>query len=520
MSKIEVRHSSIVVNDYNIGDAPKLEKFFTVWDKLTHTAYPKAIKYDEERKMLYLPRGMDIPYLENKIGSSATLVTKHDKIARIEPIMLKYLPRDDTQKTAIKFFLGEDEYRYTKAKSQLAVNLNPGEGKTYLSIAAAAYFQIRTAMITSSLGWIDQWKDRILEYTDTKPNEIYIIAGVGTIARILNGMTDVDKIKFVLISHATLKSYGDKYGWNKVGELFNILGIGLKIYDEAHLDFDNICAIDFATNTFKTVYLTATPARSNEGENIIYQMAFRSVPALDLFDDEVDPRTDYIALHYNSHPSAQEIQHCRNAYGFDMLKYVNYVSRRPNFYKLIYVLAEIIKKKGKTLIYIGKNSVIEDVYRWMEYNIPELRGQIGIYNSTVPKDIKQAQLSKHVILSTVKSCGAAIDIPDLKLTVVLAEPFKSEVIARQSLGRTRDRDTMYIDVVDGGFSALKGYYKHKQGIFGRYAKTYTDIKLSDYELDQKVYAINEARNEYYRSTAANIQSQTKLEHVVDRVKIS
>ena len=38
MSKIEVRHSSIVVNDYNIGDAPKLEKFFTVWDKLTHTA--------------------------------------------------------------------------------------------------------------------------------------------------------------------------------------------------------------------------------------------------------------------------------------------------------------------------------------------------------------------------------------------------------------------------------------------------------------------------------------------------
>ena len=53
-----------------------------------------------------------------------------------------------------------------------------------------------------------------------------------------------------------------------------------------------------------------------------------------------------------------------------------------------------------------------------------------------------AELDKRIILSTVKSCGAAVDIKGLKLTILLAEPFKSEVQTIQTFGRTRDKDTM------------------------------------------------------------------------------
>ena len=67
--KIEVKNTAIVINDYTLGDCyNKIERFFSVWDKLYHKAYPKGIKYDKQTKCLYLPRGIDIPMLENAFG--------------------------------------------------------------------------------------------------------------------------------------------------------------------------------------------------------------------------------------------------------------------------------------------------------------------------------------------------------------------------------------------------------------------------------------------------------------------
>jgi len=516
MNKIEVKHSSIVIHDYNMGDSTRIESFFSIFNKLTHKYDLKVLMYDAEKKDLYLPRGIDIFFVENAIGTKAHINVHCDPIGMVTPIRLTSLPRDLVQEEGVRFLLGQAEYSYTKSKSQLSVNLNPGEGKTYLSVAICAFLCMRTIMITATIGWIEQWKAKIMEYTDIKSSEIYIASGMGSIAKLLNGMVDINTIKFVLAPHRTIRNYGEKYGWDKVGELFALLKIGIKIYDEAHLEFDNIARIDLNTNTYKTIYLTATPAQSDEERNVIYQAYFKNIPALDLFDDERDPRTHYVAIHYNSHPTAADIQHCRNRFGFDMLRYVDYIITKPNFYKLIFVLSEIIKKKGKTLIYIGKNYAIEQIYHWMEYWIPEFRGNIGIYNSTVPKELKPLQLSKMVILSTTKSCGAAIDIKGLKLAIVLAEPFGSEVIARQTLGRTRDKDTMYIEIVDKGFSTLKGYYKHKQALFSKYAKSYTDITLTDEELLARCNDIAISRQNYYNALA---QHQDNLITVVERVSI-
>jgi len=518
MNKIEVRHSCIVINDYELGDAPRIEKFFSVYDKLRHTSFPKARYYDEVNKKLYIPRGIDIFFVEKQLGCKAKLITKCDPCRKIPQIMIKYPPRDEVQKEAIRFILGKDEYSYTVSKSQLSINLNPGGGKTYLGVITAAYCSVLTMMITSSLDWIEQWKKRILQYTDIKKDEIYVIAGVGTIARILNGMNDFTKYKFILASHDTIKSYGDKYGWNKVSELFKLLGIGIKIYDEAHLNFDNICMIDAFTNTMKTLYLTATPARSNEDENIIYQMSFKNVPAIDLFNADTDPRTQYISMNYNSHPTAFDISRCKNPYGFDRNNYTNYVVTKPEFYKLIYILMDIARKKnGKTLIYIGTNWAMNIVYNWMNYHFPEYQGQIGIYNSTVPKETKQEQLNKKIILSTTKSCGAAVDIAGLVLTIVLAEPFKSEVLARQTLGRTRDSDTFYIEAIDRGFLAIKNYYKAKQPIFNKYATECKDVFITDAQIDNTFQQILANRQREFEEYIYNLQQSTPMIKVAERI---
>lgn len=499
MNKIVVKHSCIEINDYTLGDSPKLEYMFTIYDPLYHTTYFKGIEYREEEKKLILPRGMDIFLLERIFMTQAYIDYKHDPYDHTEPIMISYLPRNEVQKTALRFILGEGEYKYTQTRSALSVNLNTGGGKTYVSIAAISFLCIKSIVITSSIKWLEQWKDRILEYTDILPNEIYMITGAPSIQSLLKGRKDVSKFKIFLASHSTIKSYGDKYGWDQVGELFKILRVGIKIYDEAHLNFDNIYRIDYNTNTFKTIYLTATPARSNREENDIFQIYHKNIPAIDLFDEENDPRTQYMAFRYNSHPEPMDITRCKNQYGFDRNKYVSYVVNQENFYNMLHVLIDIIKYRlGKVLIYIGINECIDIVYHWIIENYPELSNDIGIYNGKTDEKEKAKVLNKKIILSNTKTAGAAMDIKDLKMTIVLAEPFKSSVLARQTLGRTRDQNTYYIDIVDDGFYYTKRYYAQKKPVFEKYATKCIETTFTDIDLEQRVEKIMDFREKSVR----------------------
>jgi hypothetical protein len=157
------------------------------------------------------------------------------------------------------------------------------------------------------------------------------------------------------------------------------------------------------------------------------------------------------------------------------------------------------KKPGKHLIYIGTNEAILQVYKWMGENYPEFIGDIGIYTSLLDKDHKMAEKEKKLLLSTTKSAGLGEHIEGLKMTIVLAEPFKSEVLARQSLGRTRDKNTVYIELVDMGFKSVRKFYYDKLPIFNKYALSTSDTVIDQYELEKRSSMIEEDRNKYHNA---------------------
>ena len=482
MDKIVVKHTRIEINNYDIGDCPKLEYLFSVWDPVRHVSIPKGIEYIEEQKKLILPRGIDVPYIEDLFGCNAVVDKYNDPFVDMEPVKIKYLAKDERQLEILKFILGKDKYYYTTSKSQLSCNSTTGSGKTFVTVASICYSGARTMIITNSIDWLNQWKDRILEYTTLKESDIYMISGASSIYKLYGRNNPLD-YKIFLISHSTIKSYGDKNGWDSVGELFKFLQCRMKVYDEAHLFFDNMCRIDFHTNTKKTLYLTATPSRSNQEEDTIYQLYFKNIPSISLFDENTDPHVNYFAVHFNSHPRPTDIMNCKNAYGFNRINYTNYVVSRPNFIKLCNILLDMVWNiPGKVLIYIGTNETIMSVYEHLISQFPFLEKCMGIYTSVIKED-KESNLYKKIILSTTKSTGAASDIPELSVVINLAEPFKSHVLAQQTLGRCRANNTLYIDVVDEGFYYTKRYYQHKKPIFSQYAKSCKDIYLSDEELD-------------------------------------
>jgi hypothetical protein len=350
-------------------------------------------------------------------------------------------------------------------------------------------------IITGSISLLDQWEQNILEYTNLKPSDIVHISGSDTINMILQGRSKkASNGKIFLCSHGTLRSFGDTYGWDNVYRLFEVLGIGIKFFDEAHTNFSNMLMIDYFTNVYKTYYVTATPGRSNWRENRIFQLSLKNVPDIDLFDENNDPHTSYVAIKWNSKPSPQDISLCKNKYGLDRMKYIDYVTKNPNFYMMMRIIMDLVKKcKGRVLMYIGTNDGILRVYYWICKNYPEYIGDIGIFTSLVSKDNKGEEKKKKILLSTTKSAGLGEHINGLKMTIVLAEPFKSEIISRQTLGRTRDPDTLYVELVDMGFKYIRKFYYDKLPIFNKYATDVSDTHIDQYELTKRAENLKNER---------------------------
>lgn len=495
MEKIIVKNTCVIVNDYSFGDCPKLERFFAIYEPVTHSYRYTGIYYDIENKKLYLPRGIDIWYVEQLLGCNSYVErNQYNEFDRYADIKVKYQPRDNDQVEALKFATGKGAYKETLSKSQLSINLNTGKGKTYVAIGTISIFGIKSIVINKSTSILSQWRDSILEYTNISPKEIYTIDGSGGIYRLkTKSEEELKTIKIFLVTHSTIASYCNNNGWETLNDLFKYLRIGIKIYDEAHLNFDNMCMIDFFTNVYKTYYLTATPARSQTDENKIYQTAFKNIFSIDLFHRDTDPHTHYIAMRYMSRPEPQVISRCKNKYGLDRNKYINYIVGNKRFMMMSTVVLDFIfrnilkKDEDKLLIYIGTNQAISEFYKWIQEEFPFTKGNIGIYTSMVSAEDKLYAKTKKIILTTTKSAGEALDIAGLKCTLLLAEPFKSEVLARQTLGRTRDRNTYYIEVVDRSFVQCNGFFLKKRHIFNTYA---LDTRLIDFSDDSLLDSYN------------------------------
>lgn len=487
MDKIEVRNTCIIVNDYNMGDSPQLEEIFRVYDPITHSFSTFGMYYDEENKRLFLPSGLDLWKIRGYFNQKYYKRTTNHPYKKIDNILMRYKPRDEQQEEALRFMVGVNEYEQNQHLNQLSVNLNTGKGKTYVSICTIAVLKVKTMIITGSNSLLSQWKDEILKYTNLQSSDVVQISGSDTINMMLMGNSKKAlDAKIFLCSHGTLRSFGDTYGWDKVYKLFEYLGIGIKLFDEAHTNFINMLMIDFYTNVWKTYYVTATPGRSSWRENRIFQLSIKNVPGIDLFDENNDPHTNYVAIKFNSRPSPQQISMCKSKYGLDRMKYIDYLTKQPNFYSMLRIIMDlVIKCKGRVLFYIGTNEGILRVYYWLSKNYPEFLGDIGIFTSLLSSEEKLKEKKKKLLLSTTKSAGLGEHIEGLKMTIVLAEPFKSEIIARQTLGRTRDNDTVYIELVDLGFKYVKKFYFAKLPIFNKYALDVSDTTIDQYELDRR-----------------------------------
>ena len=448
MKKLVSKFTHIEVSPYEKGEEPHLEKSLEVYDWISHKV--KLYCYDIQENVLYVPRSTSISMLQCMFHTKNYRDDSMFDIAKIG-FQLKVKPRDDKQFKAIRFLSGVREYSKISYSSRLNLELDTGVGKTYCTIASIWHFKQRTAIILHLNRLVKQWKERIIQYTDISEKEIYVIKGRASINKILRKKQNVKNYKIFLISHRTISSYAENEGWEKVQKLFEILQIGIKVYDEAHLEFKNIIKVDLHTNVRKTFYLTATAGRSDKGENILYRKVLGSAPTLSIKIPQEERNTIALIIKINTLINKIMENSLTTMRGLNSVKYLRYLfseKGKPELFRAITIALNTVEDfDGQFVILVGLRENANIMKDFIEENFDKYKDNVGIVDSDIKMEDQEVEEKKKIIVTTFKSFGTGLDLSNI-ISIIMVEPYSSDIIARQLIGRLRNKKGVYIEIFD------------------------------------------------------------------------
>lgn len=313
---------------------------------------------------------------------------------------------------------------------------------------------IKTMIITPNEGLKQQWLSTYHKMFDYRTKDLINIAGGQVIDAIMGDYIEPADVYFV--NHATLRNYMMETGGYSLHKFFKKLEVGIKVYDESHMEFGNILLMDFFSNTERTWYLTATFDRSDKDESKCFKRAFNSVVTFGETQslEVLVKHVIYHKVEINSRISTQNRANVMGGYqGFTSTKYGKYAfidDPNQTAYAAILEILKIVKDvEGKILIFVPLIDVADQVVKKLK--LDQQDKSVAAFHSKISADEKESALKKDIIVSTIKSCGTGKDIPGLRC-VICCEPVASKVIAKQMFGRLRpyadDKDTYFFDVVD------------------------------------------------------------------------
>lgn len=467
---LDVYNTHMELYPYVKDDYPVLENMYTATDKFTGSDFPCG--YIIEDGKLFLPRGTSISKVESICNVKANYINESDPIEKMSRKFYSlYDPRDKIQEESIKF-LQENEH-------QLALNLSTGLGKTYCVAYASTMLNEKVIIITPNESLKQQWISTYSKMFDYRSKNLMNIAGSNIMDSIMEDLIDEADVYFV--NHQTLRSYMTQNNGYMLHKFFKKINVGIKVYDESHMEFANILLIDFFSNTNRTWYLTATFDRSDKTESKCFKKAFNSVITYGETQslEVVEKHVIYHVVNINSRISPKDRADVMGWNGMTSASYGNYAffkdENQTAYKSILEILNKIKNVEGKVLIFVPLIDAVDSVVKKLRKDFPDK--SVAAYHSKVSKEEKESAEKKDIIVSTIKSCGTGKDIKGLRC-VICAEPIASKVVIQQTIGRLRpyakDKNTYFFDIVDICIPTVNWWWK------ARFKKIQTLVKETIY----------------------------------------
>ena len=432
--KIVLYNTRIDIHGYNIGDCEELESSLCVWNQIYFRLEPRGLQYNEEKKILSVPRGIDVNFLVSKLKLPVFTDKNYNDYDKVN-LKLKAEPRNDIQIKSLAFLTGEGKFKYTQEYSQLSLNLDTGDGKTYCVIASLCLHKMKAIIITHTENIKDQWKKSLIKFTNIDPRRICDLSGTKRMEDLL--LEDSNDFDMYLVNHGTIQSYAKKHGWDNLNRFFEHTRVGIKVFDEAHLHFKSIINVDLNTNIYKTFYLTATFERTDKSEDRVFHLCFKNIAKYG-YETRGEKRKHikYVAVKFNSKPNMEDQMSIKTKMGFNRHAYMDYQLNKGVIFDVIkYVMDTFGKLDGKALVLSSKIESADKLKELISEWYPDKN--IGIYHSKISKTDKEGIKGVDIISSTPQSCGTGFDVPGLRYNIML-EPYNATITANQVCGRLRE----------------------------------------------------------------------------------
>jgi len=361
-----------------------------------------------------------------------------------EPAPVKLKLRDKSfelrgyQKPIVDFIL--------RPEINTLVPLQTGKGKTQISLYVALQLQVRTFIMLKPM-YIEKWIEDVKGFFDLKAGDLLVIRGSANLKRLFElGRTGELEAKIIIVSNATFRTFLDEYELFSGGEntfeqdaetVYETLGVGYRILDEAHQDFHFNYRMDSYTHCPKTLALSATMDSDDVFMNDRYYNAYPAgthapVPKYDA----------YIAVQAIMY-EMESLKGIRTKNFFGMFNHVLFEEsimrdkgRMERYKDMIEAIieADYIKKcppGTPMLVYFASIEMCTIMARYLQECFPDKK-----VNRYVGEDDYEDLLKADIGVTTLKSAGTAVDIPNL--SYVLMTVFVSSKQANlQGLGRLR-----------------------------------------------------------------------------------
>ena len=346
--------------------------------------------------------------------------------------------RNDLQKQAVKYLCTHDSG---------ILKLNPGEGKTVISIASVCAMKRKAIIFVHKDSLVSQWKERFLQFSTLKDEDIGILS--------TSKYEDVIKKPVVIGTVQTMNSMIKKYPC--LERDFYKANFGIGIWDECHTTGG---AQLFSRSIFyiparKCFGLSATPSRSDHNDDIT-GMHLGKVFEPQGVSDTLKPR---VVMTYFDTGVMKKFSYFVN-YGFpdkngerqsfplfDKNRYMTMLnSKKLTIYvRTIHKIIDVLYKKDRNILTLCERLKLIDS---ISKGFP--KEDVGYFLPRSGKE-RDSELKKKLVFSTPGSARDGTDNPTLDC-LILATPVGN---LDQAIGRVcRKKDgkpqPIVIDIVDSG----------------------------------------------------------------------
>ncbi|QDJ97064.1 putative DNA helicase/terminase [Aeromonas phage D3] len=384
-------------------------------------------------------------------------------------------PRNELQEEFVKFMV--------ESLGLVTNNMGTGQGKTFCALYSSFLIGERI-LITALPRYVDIWVKAFGEFYKIAANEI-MLADTCNVQDVHQAILKGADPKIIIIPLTKIDIYLKKMKEEpettvNLDQVFNDLGCGVRIIDEAHESIYSVYQSLLYGNHKKTMILSATLKGDDEFINGIYNQIFPQKSYLRA--TEYTQYINVISYHFRMDMWKYKIN-TKGFGGYSHVKFEQGILKKPyvmeEYFKMLMgayreYFTDHYREGMKSMWFFATTEMCE---KFNEYFISQKPGADSIvFTAAISKKQPTAYREHDNVVTTPGSCGTGKDIPYL-FTVFSPVAVSSSQRNDQMVGRTRPVDKWWSDLFPyfvyftcRDEPKQLDYDKKRRGLFGRKAK--------------------------------------------------